>query len=166
MQAQKYLLTAITCILSWQVTAGNSEIKWVEPEKYTDIKAPDSYTRKGYQEYVFSSFERYLEQASRKYLPDDQTIKLTVTELDLAGWVRPFGNSLEYLRVIEDGFIPRIKFDYKIIDEQGAVIDQGSANLKNMAMSEDVIVPPGLDDFKHEFAMIKHWFRDRQKNQK
>lgn len=138
----------------------HSQVEWFEPEEYRDIKEPDSYSRSSYQAYVFNQFEDYFELAAKKYLPADQRLKVKVTDLDLAGWVRPFGRSNMFMRVIENGFIPRIKFSYQVLNKQNVEITSGEADLKNMAMTNSIILPPSLDDFKYEFYMLQSWFKD------
>lgn len=151
----KYCVISLTLSYSQMLNAAQLVVEWSEPNEYTDIKEGNTQTRSGFQKHVFTSFEKFLTHRAAK-LPEGQTLKLTVTDLDLAGETR---FNFDEIRIIKDHYIPRIKFSYQLLDKSGNELAAGEENLKNMGMSTNYLTRPSEDQFKYEFAMLNNWFR-------
>lgn len=154
----KSIVSVLLLLSSANLFAAKLSLKWQNPEDYIDVKASLYESDEDFQSYTFEQFETFLNRLAKK-LPDDQTLKLTVTDLDLAGEVRLRTGPLSDMRVIKTPYIPRIKFNYELIGSDKRVIQSGEEYLKNMAMHDQVILPPSLDNYKYEFSMLNRWFK-------
>ncbi|EWH10839.1 hypothetical protein DS2_06096 [Catenovulum agarivorans DS-2] len=151
----KYSVISLTLAYSQMLNAAQLEVEWQNPEEYTDINEGNTYTRSAYQQHVFNRFEQFLTHRAAK-LPDEQKLKLVVTDLDLAGETR---FNFEEIRVIKEPYIPRMKFSYQLFDSQGNELQAGDADLKNMSMTTSYLTKPLEDQFKYEFSMLNNWFK-------
>lgn len=136
------------------------EVEWLNPSDYSDIR-PSNQSRTRFRETTFKHLEKHLEKLAIR-LPEGQRLKLTVTNLDLAGQVWPghmigLGLSSD-VRLIKRVDIPRMNFSYELLDESGVVIRAGEEKLKDMAFQERAIARYRNETLRYEKTMLKDWF--------
>ena len=90
------------------VYAATSEVTWTDHEKYRDIHSGNE-GRKHFREHTFKSFEKHFAKLAEG-LPKGQTLKINVTDVDLAGDTRSGG--INQLRIIKDIYFTRRNFSY------------------------------------------------------
>lgn len=135
--------------------AGSIEVKWVEPDKFTDA-GRSSYDR----EHAMKSIGDYIRSLATS-LPEGQTLRLEVLDLDLAGEVRPFhGLGMQEVRVLRGrADWPHMKIRYTLSGAAGSV-KSGEADLADMAYLQN---PPSSDlrygDLGYEKRMVQQWFK-------
>lgn len=154
--------------LSYQVgvaQAASLEVEWVEPQKYTDVR-PSNESRKRFRERTFTQLEEHMSELAAE-LPETYKLSMTVTDLDLAGQVFPsnfvgLGNGAAGdIRVIKDVFIPRMAFDYQLVDENGTVIASGTeVKLRDMNFRNGLVRRFEHEPYVYEKQMIEDWFMD------
>ncbi|WDE04548.1 DUF3016 domain-containing protein [Thalassomonas viridans] len=136
--------------------AASSEVKWTEPDKYRDIR-PGEGNRKHFREQTFKEFERYFAKLAAK-LPENQQLKIEVTDVDLAGDVR-FGSHRQ-IRVIKDIYVPRMNFSYQLLAADETVISSGKAKLKDLNFMHGSRFKHSNESFNYEKSMLDDWFED------
>lgn len=139
--------------------AAKVEITWVEPEHFRDIEGgPES--QRSFQDQVIAVLTAYFEAGATEYLQEDQTLALTITDVDLAGDVEyfffrfPFG-----IRVMRDIYFPSIEFTYELRDADGRVLKSGEENIKDMGYLFSGMTFLHDPPFDYEKRMIDDWFR-------
>ncbi len=137
-------------------------IEWEDPKSYTDVR-PSNQSRKRFRESTFNRIEKHLEKLALK-LPDGQTLKMTVTDLDLAGHVWPGHiaglDSTSEVRIIKRIDIPRVDFSYQLMDASGAVLKEGEEKLKDMNFQEHGTNRFSDDALRYEKNMLTDWFKN------
>lgn len=133
--------------------AGTVEVKYVEPEKFRDIGF-GAFERERNQTSLDQSFQRLAAQ-----LPDGQTLKIEVLDVDLAGEVHPGSvNSTRVLRGSVDW--PRIQLRYSL--QAGATtLKSGEQSLSDpsyMFGTRSVSARDGA--LPYEQRLIDRWFSD------
>lgn len=151
------LAASFALITSLQANAGTSEVTWQNPEKFRDVKAGENQSKAKYRERVFYNLEKHFAKMSEK-LPEGQTLKVNVTDLDLAGDVNAGG--IERIRVIKDLYFPRIKFDYQLTDGTGSELKSGGINLKDMNFMMGSNLKYRSKAFGYEKKMLDEWFAE------
>jgi hypothetical protein len=157
---------ALGCSFSPSVFAGDATVKWQEPAKFTDID-PGEQEKDKFEANLFRSFDKIFQGLAQK-LPENYQWQITITDLDLAGEVRPVpSRSGRPVRDVKTNDRPAISFQYKLLDAQNNVIKEDNVDLKDpMFMSRSpVIVGLTTKPFPYEEYMISQWF-DQQQNQK
>ncbi|AGH42842.1 DUF3016 domain-containing protein [Paraglaciecola psychrophila] len=157
------IISAMTIGLSNQVLAqAEVEIEWDKPEKYRDVR-PSNESRKRFMEATFEGINEYMHELASS-LPDNQKLRMKVTDLDLAGQVWPasfvgLGQGTSDVRVIKNIDIPRMNFSYQLLDTSGAVIQQADVDLKDMSFMDRGNRFFDSESLRYEKNMLQRWFK-------
>lgn len=151
--------------------AGRVHITWQAYDTYRDIK-PVNQSRGNFQRSVFKEFDRHFEKLAND-LPQDHILKLTITDVDLAGMVFPntvpipirggfinMGQTGMDIRVMEAIHFPRLQFDYQLLDESGNTLLTDTVNLKDMGFMDRSTTRTQTRAFVYEKHMISRWYRE------
>ncbi|MDF0534734.1 DUF3016 domain-containing protein [Shewanella sp. A32] len=138
-------------------TVGKVKIEWQNPDKYRDIRTA-SELQKRFQQRMFESLTKALDQASSKVMKDKEKLELVVTDVDLAGDLRPtFGKAaVSEIRVVKDIYPPQINFTYRVLDGD-QVIMVGSEKLHDLMFMNRIYANDNTT-FRYEEGMLKDWF--------
>lgn len=143
-------------ILSF-ATAANVNVKWKDKESYTDLGGPfDDASVANFSKEI----NNYLDRIAPEYIPDDATLELTVTDVDLAGEVEPWrvDNDARIVRAI---YPPRMTFNYTLKSGKGELITSGTANLVDTDFQYNIGRRVfGNDQFFYEKEMLGDWLRN------
>lgn len=136
------------------VQAAQVEVKWSNPDKYTDIKAGEGH-RKKFQEQTFKTLDAHFAKMA-KMLPEQQQLIIKVTNLDLAGDVN-YG--MKRIRIIKDIFTPRMKFSYQLLNADKAVVKSEDVALNDMGFLMHNNLKYRNESLAYEKKMLDDWFR-------
>lgn len=149
------LLAMFTVVLLPNVVyAATSEVTWTDHEKYRDIHSGNE-GRKHFRERTFKSFEKHFAKLAED-LPKGQTLKVNVTDVDLAGDTRSGG--INQLRIIKDIYFPRMNFSYELTDTDGSIITSGEIILKDMNFMMGSNSKYRNKSLSYEKVMLDDWF--------
>jgi hypothetical protein len=143
--------------LAQSAMAASIEVKWTEPSKYRDVKPSNNGSRKHFEEQTFKNLEKHFTKLA-KQLPENQTLKIEVTDVDLAGDVNHGG--INRLRIIKEIYFPRIKFSYELVDNDKKSIVSGEVNLKDMNFMIGSRLKYRNDSLGYEKKMLDDWFKE------
>jgi hypothetical protein len=143
---------ALTALLAGPAhAAGKVEVSYVEPDKFADI-GWGSVDR----ERVLRQMTLVLEEFAAR-LPDGQTLKLEVTDIDLAGEQRPSrGQDIRVLRGMADW--PQVKMRYTL-RAGDTTLKSGEANIYDMGYLYGAVDNVGTN-LPHERRMLRKWFAE------
>lgn len=149
--------------VSQAVNAATVNITWEDPESYRDVRATNE-SRKRFRERTFAKLDAYFTELAES-LPEEQTLTITVTNLDLAGQVWPasftgLGFGANDVRVIDRIDIPRMTLSYSLSDESGETMSAKDVDIKDMGFMDRGIRRQRNEPLSYEKAMIKEWFDD------
>ena len=154
------LLAAMLLGLVPMVQAATLEVSWQDIANYRDIRAVNE-PQKRFEQHVTSALAEHLTQLAAQ-LPADHVLRITVTDLDLAGRVEPmFSDTFQTTRVLNRIDYPMIHFNYDYSDGSGAVLQSGEERLKDMGQLESrrTMMASGRDQFFHEKRLLDDWFK-------
>lgn len=162
MKKIKITLLAALAFLSLPqvVNAATSEVTWTDYEKYRDIKS-GSESRKHFRERVFNDLEKHFAKLASS-LPEDQVLKIDVTDVDLAGDTLIGG--INQLRIIKDVYIPRMNFSYRLVHADGSIITSDKIVLKDMNFMMGNSLKYQNKSLGYEKKMLDDWFADTFKS--
>lgn len=146
-------LAFTACLAGAAQAAGQVEVKWVEPENFIDIGF-GTMERERNQ----ASLEEVFRQMARQ-LPDGQTLKIEVLEVDLAGETRP--GSVRDVRIVRGGVDwPRMTLRYALHAGE-ATLKSGQAQISDMNYLFGARpVAPGEGNLPYERRMLMRWFEE------
>jgi hypothetical protein len=136
--------------------AADVKVTWTEPSKYRDIYSGNQ-GKKRFRESTFKELKKHLLKLA-KVLPESQTLEIEVTDVDLAGDVHAGG--MHDIRVIKEIYFPRIKFSYKLINEEQAIIHSGNVNIKDMNFMMGNNSRYRNKSLGYEKKLLDDWFKD------
>lgn len=146
------LAAALAAAAGPALAVGSAQVTYVQPEKFADIGF-GSLDR----ERTLLSLSQHIE-ALGKRLPDGQTLRVEVLDVDLAGEVWPGGaRELRILRGRADW--PHMTLRYAVL-EGNRTVKSGEARLADMNY---LFSPPRSTqntDLPYEKRMLDNWFKE------
>jgi len=153
------------CAFTGVASAGEVKVTWQDPDKYTDIR-PSSETKEAFQAEVFSALGKVFADMAKK-LPDDVKWDVIVTDVDLAGDVRPMMRAgMNDIRIVKEIYWPRMSLTYTMTDGGGKVIAEGKDDIKDMNFMSNSMLPSSSNSFQYEEKMLQDWFKKQQRDKK
>ena len=139
------------------LSAGTSTIEWKNPEKYSDIG--EAFGTDGKFDQFKEEIESYVERVAENELPDGAVLKMTVTNVDLAGEFEPWRIDHD-VRIVRDIYPPKMRFNYTL-QNNGEVVSEGKENLSDIDFTFNI----GRrffdqDQFFYEKEMLGEWIRN------
>lgn len=139
------------------LSAGTSTIEWIKPDKYSDVGTSFGSTDKFDQ--FKKEIESYMERVAEQELPDGSVLKLTVTNVDLAGEFEPWRMN-EDVRIVREIYPPKMRFSYTL-QKDGEVVSKGKESLSDIDFTFNI----GRrffdqDQFFYEKEMLGEWVRN------
>jgi hypothetical protein len=134
--------------------AGGAEVRFVEPERFSDAGRSSSD-----RERALARLAAHVKELARK-LPDGQTLKVDVLDVDLAGELRPrHGQEVRVLRGSVD--TPHIKLRWSL-EQAGATVKRGEQHLTDLGLTAQPGLAAASDgDLPYEKRMLTQWFREQ-----
>lgn len=145
------LATVMTATTATALAGGIAQVSYVEPEKFTDA----GWDRSD-RERTLQTLTQHFDMLGKR-LPDGQTLRVEVLDVDLAGEVWPRG--VREVRVLRGGADwPHMTLRYTVLDGTRTV-KAGEARLADMSylFSQRRVAQYG--DLPYERRMLDDWFR-------
>jgi len=130
------------------------DVTFVNPEKFADA-SNQRYEMQG----TLDALAQHMKRAGDRYIGPNETLKIEVLDLDLAGWARFGGRAPNELRTVRGGAdFPTMKLRYTLQSPQGA--RSGEADLSDMSYQNHGLTTRGASEpYYYEKRMIDDWFR-------
>ena len=155
------LLSLVVVLISAATAqAAQVEVKWTNPDKYSDIDAGQEH-RQRFKDRTFKAFEEHFAKMAEA-LPEQQKLVFDITNLDLAGDVN-FGGT-KRIRIIKDIFFPRIEFSYQLLNADNTVVKSAEVSLKDMGFLMHSSFRYRNESLSYEKDMLNDWFRKTFEN--
>ena len=154
------LALSVMAVCSGVAQAGEAKVNWGKFDDFTDI-VPSHASKELFREELQKEFALVFNHLAKK-LPDGFELEVTVTDLDLAGDLRPgvwFG--AHEVRVMREIYWPRMNFSFELRNEKKEVIATGKEELRDMDYLRRVRMPSGNTSFEFEEKMIQEWFKKK-----
>lgn len=149
------LLTA-SFLLAPNAFAAKSEVTWTDYKSYRDIDEGND-GRKQFRERIFKDFEEHFAKLAAT-LPAEQTLKIDVTDVDLAGDTHHAG--VNRTRIVKEIYSPRMNFSYQVLDADGKVIKSDEVVVKDMSFMSGSNLKYRNKSLGYEKKMLDDWFKE------
>ena len=136
------------------------QIDWTKPADFSEEKtyAGTGFGRQSPDEWL-DDLAAYLRNRAERILPQDQHLKVTFTNVQLAGTYEPWrGPRWDDVRIIKDIYAPRIDLTFTLTDASGAVVKQGERKLRDPSFLQRGIFNQN-DPLRYEKRMLDDWLR-------
>ncbi|UXI03187.1 DUF3016 domain-containing protein [Photobacterium sp. TY1-4] len=136
-------------------------ITWASPDKYRDVRATAG-SQSRFEQQVFETLSIYFQDAAKRFLTSEQTLEITVVDLDLAGDVR-LNTSGQPLRILTSISSPAISLSYQLLEGE-TVVKSDKVWLTDLNYQSSVTGLGHRSPLVYEKVMIQRWiqktFRD------
>jgi hypothetical protein len=135
-----------------------AEIAWVQPDEFRDIDREWNSSKRD-QEIVLNQLEKMFTDVVQRRFPDDHTVSLRFTDVDLEGEFEPILRSAAHqeIRVVKDLYPARLEFSYTIKDANGTVVREGDERLRSSMMM--AAVNSDRYPYPHTRQLLDDWAR-------
>jgi hypothetical protein len=163
MKTHRTLLIALLGILpaiAWSANEGRpaarTSVEFFEPLKFTDVR--DRYMGDPDGAAYLPQIREYVLERAQRYVAEGQTLKVTFTDIDMAGDFEPWRSpSMNDVRIVKDIYPPRINLTFQLTDAEGRVIKTGQRELRDMAFLMKITMAFRNDPLRHEKALLDDW---------
>jgi hypothetical protein len=102
---------------------------------------------------------RYVAKRAARTLPDGQRLLVTITDVQRAGMLEPWRRgAMSEVRIVRDSTPPRIDLTYQLVSQNGAVLKEGSRQLRDIDFLHRTGFHRG-ELLSHEKNLIDDWMR-------
>jgi hypothetical protein len=156
MKQSIYIVTLLisTLLLIPTVSAANSEVIWTDYKSYRDINEGND-GRKQFRERTFKDLEKHFATLAAT-LPEGQTLKIDVTDVDLAGDTHIGG--INRMRIVKHMYSPRMNFSYQLIDANDTIIKSDDVVVKDINFMSGNSLKYRNKSLGYEKKMLDDWF--------
>ena len=148
-------LACVAMLAALPAHAGTATVQFDQPDRYTDIgprREADA---------VQQQLRQMLETLAAERLPASQALRLTITDIDLAGEIPPASRLLHDVRVMgARPDWPRISLRYSLQDGD-RLLAEGSEVVTDMAYRMRNTSAHGNGPLLYEQRMLSEWFDSR-----
>ena len=158
---KKYALAlALAACLCAAAHAGEVEVTWQDADNFSDIRSGNE-NRVAFRAQLFHDLELVFQDLARQ-LPADVTWKIKVTDVDLAGEVRPapYGNEI---RIIKEIYWPRISLQSTLLDANQKILSERKEVISDMNFMVNSGMGRDGGRFQYEEKMLRDWFKKQQR---
>ena len=152
------LCLSVALLVTISAARAEVDVTFTSPEKYVDAGLRRDNGARA-REVTLRTIREQLLALGERYLAPNQTLKIEVLDIDLAGeiewWHGPY--DIRYLR---DYTWPKIKLRYTL-EEDGQAIRNGEETVSDPSYQMNVIVTRSGEIMPHEKEMLARWFRSR-----
>jgi len=157
MRANLHRLLLLLSVCLWASSADATvTVSFTNPDSYADMGRYAEDRSAPMQE-----IEAHLKQLGERYLPSNQSLKIDVLDVDLAGHLRMssrLGREVRILRGNADW--PSIKLNY-VLEADGRVLQERQEVIADMGYLQHTPKRYSNQSLAYEKQMIDDWFRQR-----
>ena len=135
------------------------EVSFVHPERYADVHIDSGYGAAP-REATLRRLQKHLEQLGARHLRPDQTLKIDVLDVDLAGRFEPWHRYGYNVRFMRDITWPRIVMRYRLEDGEHMVFSAEEV-VTDLNYQTRAAGRLSSDPLRYEKDMLDDWFRAR-----
>ncbi|CAN5187047.1 hypothetical protein BH10PSE17_BH10PSE17_28030 [soil metagenome] len=147
-------------MIATSASAADVTVTFIHPETFRDASYSQPFYESGaLTPEVGRDVEKFLVELGRKRLPANESLKIEVLDLDMAGRIRPIGAlSGDEIRVVRDADWPRMKVRYSLTRGE-LVLASGEETMTDMDFMSRGLNYASSDRLRFEKAMMERWFR-------
>lgn len=149
------VLSLFAGVLSAEPSAAVT-VDFVDTDNFTDFTNSYSFPDRGRDKFI-DNLSDYITQRAERKLPKGLSLRVVVTDVDMAGEFEPWrASSSSDVRIVKDLYPPRISLSFRVVDAEGAVVAEGNRKLRDMSF---MYSSRALNDdpLKYEKKLLDRW---------
>jgi hypothetical protein len=147
----RILLAAAT--LAALPSYGTTVVTFTDPDRFTDVANQRWETQS-----TLDALESHIKRLGDRYIAPNDTLRVEVLDIDLAGWARMGGRAPNEVRVL------RGKADFPSMKVRYTLESRGTTKTSEATISDPTYLDRGMrinssESFHYEKRMLDDWFR-------
>ena len=137
-------------------SAARISVAFIEPEKFTDARRAElEPTSTG----IVGELQKYIITTGARYIPENMTLNIRITDIDLAGDFELFrGPQADQVRIVKGLYPPHIVLEFEIMDSAATVVKSGKRDLTDINYQLRSVYPRE-DYLRYEKDILRDWLR-------
>lgn len=128
-------------------------VTFTDPDRYTDVANQRWETQS-----TLDALERHIKRLGDRYIAPNDTLRIEVLDIDLAGWARMGGRAPNEVRVV------RGKADFPSMKVRYTLDSRGGTRTTETTISDPTYADHGMrinssEPYYYEKRMLDAWFR-------
>lgn len=157
------VLAAMPCVglsdVATKKPTAKVEVVFEKPDTFADVKDSTMGSERD-RTAILGMMEEFLVETAPRTLASDQTLVVTITNVDMAGEFEPWhGPQFDNVRIVKDIYPPRISLSFKLTDAAGVVVKEGKRELRDMSFMLTSSPFFAQDSLRYEKSMLNDWLR-------
>jgi hypothetical protein len=153
----EHLLAAAVLLGAGASQAADLQIEWNNADHWRDARATDVNQQRYIERVKEVLGEQFRYEAGK--LPADQTLVVSVNDVDLAGEIEYFYRDYPFgLRVIRNVDSPGLDLSYELRDADDRVVKAGEDKLRDPGFRYTILANHDRNVFRYERALIRDWY--------
>lgn len=138
--------------------AATVEVQWQDPAKFSDMRASNE-SQSRFEQSTMNTLTAFFQKEGAK-LPEGQTLRITVNNVDLAGEVEYFHRAYPFgVRVVRRVYSPSMSLSYELLDANQAVVRAGDAKLRDVGFDLSTLHSLNRGPLLYEGRLVQDWMR-------
>lgn len=138
-----------------EFTFEQATVNWQDTDTYRDVRAVDQ-SQSRFKKQTFEILSQEFASTAEQNLNPEQVLKVTVTDLDLAGEARYRPELGREMRVLTNITPPRITFRYQVLEGE-TIIKQGDEKISDLNYLSSVMGSARDRRLAYEKKLIQNW---------
>jgi hypothetical protein len=133
------------------------EVVYVDPQKFTDVR--NGYTQTdSARDFYLAEIRRYIESRAAARLAEGETLRVTITDVQLAGDYLARRPETTNVRIVREVNPARIDLGFRLSRADGTAVARGERQLRSTGYPVVVGIDP-TDPLLYEKALLDDWLR-------
>ncbi len=143
-------------------TVAENTVEFADVSKFIDFRIESMPMEKNIK-VLKDDLRRQLIRSMSRYLPDGNTMQITVTDLDMAGQVVP---GQQFRRVLQHMDKAQLSFSYRWLDSGGTLLSEDDVKLlnRNLQTLSAQSSKYNSSNFPYETVMFDRWLYQLTQN--
>lgn len=137
------------------VAAADITVEFQNPDDFRDVR--DSLGGSTDQN-ALAALRTWLQENAPAHLAAGQKLRVTFTDIDLAGDFLP-GANVDRVRIIRGVYIPRMELSFAVTDAAGQVVKEGTRTLTNLDFQTTGRRIGSDQSFFYDKMLLEDWLR-------
>ncbi len=133
------------------------EVVYVDRQNFTDVR--NGYTQTdSARDFFLAQIRRYIEERAARRLADGDTLRVTITDVQLAGTYEARRPNITNVRIVREVTPARIDLSFRLLRADGTVLGEGERQLRSTGYPVGVGIDPS-DPLVYEKVLLDDWLR-------
>ena len=148
------LVTGCAAAAPVDESAARISVAFIEPEKFTDTRRVElEPTSTG----IVGELQKFIITTGARYLPENMTLNIRITDIDLAGDFELFrGPQADQVRIVKGLYPPHFVLEFEIVDSAATVVKSGRRDLTDINYQLRSVYPRE-DYLRYEKDILRDW---------